>query len=257
MPPRKRKSEATAAVVDEIPKRTRRSLRGAARAGSPKGVSSVEKETKATAAKSGKDLSGEKSESLTKPTAGKKTEQKTNIDRGDEGDNNRSYWLMKAEPESRLVKGIDVKFSIDDLQAAEEPEAWDGVRNFVARNNMRNMKKGDYAFFYHSNCKTPGIVGMMEIVEEHSVDESAFDPAHPYFDPKSSREKPKWDVVHVEFRRKFGRMVSLNELKDHGKPGGPLENLQMLKQSRLSVSAVTAEEWRFIMDLVEKEEATS
>ncbi|OJJ44567.1 hypothetical protein ASPZODRAFT_134653 [Penicilliopsis zonata CBS 506.65] len=82
----------------------------------------------------------------------------------------RSYWLMKAEPESRFEKGVDVKFSIDDLRNATEPEAWDGVRNPVARNLMRNMKKGDHAFFYHSNCKTPGIVGLMEIVREHSVD---------------------------------------------------------------------------------------
>ncbi|KAL1883549.1 hypothetical protein Plec18167_002553 [Paecilomyces lecythidis] len=224
MPPRKRKSEATATVVEDGPKRTRRSLRGAAKADPSKGDDLVQKglvlsndllwiciamfelETEATASKSDNGHSREQSKSSSKPKAEKKTVKKTNAEGYIEGDN-RSYWLMKAEPESRLVKGIDVKFSIDDLEAAGEPEPWD---------------------------------------------ESAFDPSHPYFDPKSSRDKPKWDVVHVEFRRKFNRLVSLNELKERGKPGGPLESLQMLKQSRLSVSAVTAEEWKFIMGLVEK-----
>jgi predicted RNA-binding protein with PUA-like domain len=80
---------------------------------------------------------------------------------------------MKAEPESRIEKGVDVKFSIDDLHAAEKPEPWDGVRNPAARNHIRAMKKGDYAFFYHSNCKVPGVVGMMEIVQEHTPDGSS------------------------------------------------------------------------------------
>lgn len=142
---------------------------------------------------------------------------------------------------------------------------------------MRAMKKGDYAFFYHSNCKTPGIAGMMEIVQEHSTDgkllvasicqakrtdgscdvvdvESAFDPKHPYYDEKSSRENPKWDVVHVEFRRKFDNYVSLNELKDHSQPGKPLEKLAVLKQSRLSVTPVSEKEWKFILGLAKESE---
>ncbi|KAJ5949101.1 Thymocyte nuclear protein 1 [Penicillium verhagenii] len=164
-------------------------------------------------------------------------------------DDGRSYWLMKAEPDSRIEKGKDVKFSIDDLAAAEKPEAWDGVRNAVARNVMRNMKKGDYAFFYHSNCKTPGVVGVMEIVQEHSVDESAFDPEHPYYDSKATRENPKWVVVHVEFRCKLKKQVTLDDLKAHSQPGKALENLQTLKQSRLSVSQVTPAQWRYILEL--------
>ncbi|OAX83767.1 hypothetical protein ACJ72_01867 [Emergomyces africanus] len=171
----------------------------------------------------------------------------------DEEDTSKSYWLMKAEPESRIEKGVDVRFSIDDLREASEPEPWDGVRNPSARNNMRAMKKGDLAFFYHSNCKVPGIAGIMEIVREHSVDESAFDPNHPYYDPKSSRENPKWEVVHVEFRRKFKELITLAELKLFAKPGGPLENMQTIKQSRLSVSAVSGKEWKFIMGLVKDE----
>ncbi|KIW98914.1 uncharacterized protein Z519_00577 [Cladophialophora bantiana CBS 173.52] len=164
-------------------------------------------------------------------------------------DHDIQYWLMKAEPESRMEKGHDVKFSIDDLAAKTEPEGWDGVRNAVARNNMRAMRKGDLAFFYHSNCAIPGIAGVMRIVGEHTVDESAFDPSHPYFDPKSDRAKPKWELVQVEFVKKFANLITLRELKSFSKPGGALENMQTLKQSRLSVSAVSPEEWRFILDL--------
>ena len=110
------------------------------------------------------------------------------------------YWLMKAEPDSRIEKGVDVKFSIDDLAARQEPEAWDGVRNPVARNKMRAMRRNDLAFFYHSNCKVPGIVGIMRIVEEHAIDESAFDPDHPYYDVKSTdRNKPRWEMVKGKF----------------------------------------------------------
>ncbi|KAL4804273.1 PUA-like domain-containing protein [Aspergillus unguis] len=166
----------------------------------------------------------------------------------------RSYWLMKAEPESRIQKGKDVKFSIDDLRLAKEPEPWDGVRNPVARKHMQNMKKGDLAFFYHSNCKVPGIAGIMEIVQEHSPDESAFDPSHPYYDEKSKRDEPKWVVVHVEFRRKFDNLITLHELKSHSSARAPLENLQMIRQGRLSVSAVTPREWEFIMGLLKEDQ---
>lgn len=114
---------------------------------------------------------------------------------------------------------------------------------------MRAMRKGDLAFFYHSNCTVPGVAGMMRIVAEHSVDESAFDPAHPYYDPKSDREKPKWELVHVEFVKKFDNYTTLKELKSFSKPGGALENMQMIKQSRLSVSSVSPSEWRFILEL--------
>ncbi|MCJ1247416.1 hypothetical protein MMC30_004630 [Trapelia coarctata] len=163
----------------------------------------------------------------------------------------KQYWLMKAEPESRMEKGKDVKFSIDDLAVRTEPEAWDGVRNLTARNNIRAMMKGDLAFFYHSNCKVPGIAGIMEIVREHSVDESAFDEDHPYYDKKSDREKPKWFVVHVEFRHKFKELVRLKDLQIFSKAGGLLENLQTIKQSRLSVSKVSKKEWDFILGLAE------
>lgn len=113
---------------------------------------------------------------------------------------------------------------------------------------MRAMRKGDLGFFYHSNCKIPGIAGVLRIVEEHSVDESAFDPNHPYYDPKSSREKPKWDIVKVEFVKKFDELITLKDLRDLGTSGKPLENMQMLKQSRLSVSSVSPSEWFFLLE---------
>ncbi|KAJ1944080.1 hypothetical protein GGF37_002357, partial [Kickxella alabastrina] len=101
---------------------------------------------------------------------------------------------MKAEPETRIVKGVDVKFSIDNLrQMPNSISEWDGVRNFEARNIMRDqMKIGDKILFYHSNCKAPGVAGVATIVREGYPDYTAFDPDHPYFDTKSNKEEPKW-----------------------------------------------------------------
>ncbi|KAI1771091.1 DUF55-domain-containing protein [Hypoxylon cercidicola] len=163
-----------------------------------------------------------------------------------------SYWLMKAEPESRFERGVDVKFSIDDLASRTEPEPWDGIRNYVARNNLRAMKKGEVAFFYHSNCKDPGIVGTMEIVQEHSPDLSAHDSTAPYYDASSKPDNPKWSVVHVKFRSKFKQQIGLKELKEMGKLGQPLEGMQMLKQSRLSVSRVSPAEFQYLMSVVKQ-----
>ncbi|KAK7731853.1 hypothetical protein SLS63_005149 [Diaporthe eres] len=161
-------------------------------------------------------------------------------------DPSRQYWLMKAEPESRFENGVDVRFSIDDLAAKSEPEPWD------ARNNLRAMKKGDLAFFYHSNCKEPGIAGTMEVVQEHSPDLTAHDPKCPYYDPKSKPSDPKWSVVYVEFRSKFPVPIGLKELRAMGESGGPLQGMQMLKQSRLSVSRVSADEWEHLVGVAEE-----
>lgn len=144
-----------------------------------------------------------------------------------------------------------------------------GIRNYVARNNLRAMKKGDVAFFYHSNCKEPGIVGTMEIVQEHSPDckcappqlhgfapycmlVSAHDSKAPYYDASSKPDNPKWSVVHVKFRSKFNKQIGLKELREMGQSGQPLENMQMLKQSRLSVSRVSASEFEYLMDVVKQ-----
>ncbi|KAK4101242.1 DUF55-domain-containing protein [Parathielavia hyrcaniae] len=168
------------------------------------------------------------------------------------GEGERNCWLLKAEPESRFENGIDVKFSIDDLAAKTEPEPWDGIRAYAARNNLRAMKKGDLAFFYHSNCKEPGIVGTMEIVQEHSPDLSAHDPKAPYYDPSSKPSDPKWSVVHVRFRSKLAAPIGLKELREMGGPGKPLEKMQMLKQTRLSVSKVSAAEWEYLTRVAEE-----
>ncbi|KAM3502978.1 hypothetical protein MY10362_004492 [Beauveria mimosiformis] len=162
------------------------------------------------------------------------------------------YWLMKAEPETRMENGHDVRFSIDDLRARTKPEGWDGIRAYPARNNMRNMNVGDKAFFYHSNCKEPGIVGIMEIVKEFSEDKSAKRPGTPYYDPSSTKDKPKWDLVHVEFRKKFAVPIYLKELRKMGEAGGPLAEMQMLKLGRLSVSKVSAGEWRALCELADE-----
>ncbi|KAK0612140.1 PUA-like domain-containing protein [Immersiella caudata] len=174
-----------------------------------------------------------------------------------EDNGEKTYWLLKAEPESRIENGVDVKFSIDDLAAKKEPEPWDGIRAYAARNNLRAMKKGDLAFFYASNCKEPGIVGTMEIVQEHSPDLTAHDPKAAYYDPSSKPSDPKWSVVHVEFRSKFKVPIGLKELRAMGAPGQPLENMQMLKQTRLSVSKVTAAEWEYLTGVAEKKAAES
>ncbi|CAI4211455.1 unnamed protein product [Parascedosporium putredinis] len=117
--------------------------------------------------------------------------------------------------------GIDVRFSIDDLRARDKPEPWDGIRNYVARNNMKAMNAGDKAFFYHSNCKEPGIAGIMEIVKEYSEDKGARRPGTPYYDATATKEKNRWGLVHVQFVKKFAVPLTLKELREMGEAGSP------------------------------------
>ncbi|KAJ2779000.1 hypothetical protein H4R18_004274 [Coemansia javaensis] len=154
---------------------------------------------------------------------------------------------MKAEPESRIVKGVDVKFSIDDLREMEGATShWDGVRNYEARNILRDkMQVGDQVLFYHSNCKAPGIAGLATVVRSGYPDHTAFDPAHPYFDPKSDCASPKWFMVDVRFVRKFPRVISLAELKQHDQ----LRDMALVKRGRLSVQPVRKAEYDFILSL--------
>ncbi|MGZ4105194.1 MAG: EVE domain-containing protein [Actinomycetota bacterium] len=148
-----------------------------------------------------------------------------------------AHWLLKTEPTT---------FSIDHL-AEKEVEHWDGVRNFQARNNLRAMKVGEQAFFYHSSTETPGIAGVCEVVREAYPDHSQFDPNSKYFDPRSTPEKPRWWMPDVGFVRKFERLVPLAELRTV--PG--LENMVLLNRSRLSVQPVTDGEWEIILQLAE------
>ncbi|KAJ3959413.1 hypothetical protein N0V92_003964 [Colletotrichum tropicale] len=152
------------------------------------------------------------------------------------------YWLMKSEPDVRIEDGYEIKFSIDDLAAKKTPEGWEGIRNYAARNNLRDMRKGDKAFFYHSNCKEPGIVGVISIVKEHSPDWNACINDNPYYDDAAPHDGSKWSLVHVKIEHKFPRIVPLSLLKEVG-PKGPLANMQLLKLGRLSVNKVTKEEW--------------
>ena len=148
-----------------------------------------------------------------------------------------NHWLMKSEPDA---------FSIDDLKRKGK-EAWDGVRNYQARNYMRDgMRKGDKVFFYHSNCAEPGIVGVAEVSTEAYPDPTQFDPKSNYFDAASSRDNPRWILVEVKFVKKLKRTISLKELQaDPALVEMPL----VRKGNRLSVMPVAAAEWRHILTL--------
>lgn len=149
------------------------------------------------------------------------------------------YWLMKSEPEV---------YSIDHL-ARDKKTYWDGVRNYQARNFMRDqMKPGDLAFFYHSNAEPSGIAGVAEITRTGYPDPSAFDPKDVHYDPDSKKEKPAWYVVDIKFVKKLKRLISLEELKKIKS----LENMTLLKRGRLSVQPVTEKEWKVINELAEK-----
>ncbi len=139
-----------------------------------------------------------------------------------------NYWLMKSEP--------DV-YSIHHLQR-DGQEIWDGVRNYQARNFLRKMAVGDLAFFYHSNTKIPGIVGMMRIVASNVVDPTQFDPQSKYYDPKSTPESPRWQTVKVEFVKIFPQLISLHKLKQEFSED---EFLVVKKGNRLSVMPVSKE----------------
>ena len=143
-------------------------------------------------------------------------------------------WLLKTEPEA---------FSIDDLERMGIAP-WDGVRSFQARNNLRAMRVGEQAFFYHSSCDPPGIVGICEIVREAYPDHTAWDPESKYFDPRSNPEKPQWFMPDVKFVEKFPRMIPLADLR--GMP--ELEGMVLLQRGvRLSVQPVRDEEWEIIV----------
>ena len=148
-----------------------------------------------------------------------------------------NYWLMKSEPD---VYGIT-------HLSKEKATLWDGIRNYQARNFMRSMKTGDISFFYHSNCKSPGIAGLMEIVQTHLVDPTQFDRDSKYFDPKSTKEKPRWDCVKVSFLKKFNYNLSLKQLKDIYNE----DQLQILRKgNRLSITPVDNEIAENILNLV-------
>jgi predicted RNA-binding protein with PUA-like domain len=147
------------------------------------------------------------------------------------------FWLMKSEPET---------YSIDDLKEFQT-DHWDGIRNYQVRNFFRDqMQIGDKAFFYHSNCKEPGIVGLMEIASEAYPDHTAFDSKEKYFDAKSDPENPRWLMLDVTYIRHTKRNITLSELRDHSS----LKEMRLLqKGNRLSVIPMTNKEWDYILGL--------
>ena len=151
------------------------------------------------------------------------------------------YWLLKSEP--------DV-FGIDHLKdRPDQTEPWDGVRNYQARNMLRDqIRVGDLAFFYHSNCAIPGIVGIVQIVREGYPDATQFDPDAKYFDPKSRPANPRWYCIDVRYKRHTRRVLPLTELRAYA--GGALTDLPLLRKgNRLSVMPVTPEQWEFVLAL--------
>lgn len=150
------------------------------------------------------------------------------------------YWLLKTEPST---------FGIPDLERApRKSSSWDGVRNYQARNFMREMKKGDQAFIYYSSCDTPGIAGIVSVVRTAYPDHTAFDAGHHHYDPDSDPDNPRWFMVDVKLERVLKRLISLSELRTHAT--GKLSGMRILQRgNRLSVTPVSDAEWRFILSL--------
>ena len=147
-----------------------------------------------------------------------------------------SYWLMKSEPNV---------YGIEHLKN-ERTTLWDGIRNYQARNFMRQMKAGDQAFFYHSNCKPPGIVGLMEVIEIGLIDPTQFDSDSKYYDPASKQESPRWDCVRLTYRGQFEKIMTLDDLRE----SYDAEQLAVVRRgNRLSILPVDTE---IAMNLLER-----
>ena len=151
------------------------------------------------------------------------------------------YWLLKSEPST---------FGIDNLAAApRRTTSWEGVRNFQARNMLRDdMKAGDQAFFYHSSCPEPGIAGIVQIVRAGYPDPSAWDPGSPYHDAKSPQNKPLWYTVDIRLLQRFAAVLPLATLREHA--AGRLQDMLLLRRgNRLSITPVDGAHWKFILSL--------
>ncbi|KZT70332.1 DUF55-domain-containing protein [Daedalea quercina L-15889] len=177
------------------------------------------------------------------------------------------HWLMKAEPDSRIVKGKDVKFSVDDFESVKTTP-WEGVRNAEARNLMKEMKVGDKVLFYHSNCKVPGIAAFAEISKEAYPDYTAWDPSHPYYDQKTDKANPKWYMVDVTFVSRATHFVPLALLRNISLASGDdvpeevayigeegvktIKRMALVTRGRLSVQRVEDKAWAVIQQLADK-----
>ncbi|MCG2589037.1 EVE domain-containing protein [Rhodohalobacter sulfatireducens] len=153
----------------------------------------------------------------------------------------RQYWLMKSEPYA---------YSIDDLEK-DGVTPWDGVRNYAARNYMRDeMNVGDRVLFYHSNVRPPVIAGIMEVCSEPYPDQLQFDPESKYFDEKSSEEDPTWQLVDVKFVEKFDKPVTRDELKEVSE----LDDMELFRLNRVSITPVREHEYKKILEMAEAKE---
>ncbi|MFZ1100398.1 MAG: EVE domain-containing protein [Steroidobacteraceae bacterium] len=151
------------------------------------------------------------------------------------------YWLMKTEPST---------FGVEQLAAApHRTTAWDGVRNYQARNMLRDeMRRGDQAFLYYSSCEVPGIVAIMEVAKQGYPDATAFDRSDDHFDPDSDPARPRWFVVDVRLKRRLARVITLEQLRAHA--GRELKGMVLLRPgNRLSVMPVESAHWKFILSL--------
>ncbi len=152
-----------------------------------------------------------------------------------------NYWLMKTEPAT---------FGVDDLARAPKKTAmWDGVRNYQARNMLRDdFRKGDQALLYHSSCDVPGVAGIVEVVRTAYPDPTAFDREHDHYDAGSKPDDPRWFVVDVQLKRRLKRVITLDELRAH--EARELKGMTLLKRgNRLSITPVSAAHWKFILSL--------
>jgi predicted RNA-binding protein with PUA-like domain len=147
------------------------------------------------------------------------------------------HWLMKSEPDA---------YGIDDLER-DGRTMWDGIRNYQARNMMRDqMRIGDEVFFYHSSCDVPGVVGIMRVASEPHPDPTQFDPQSKYFDPKSDPANPRWCLVDVEFERRLSRTIPLTELREDPE----LDGMILLRRgNRLSIMPVDGRHWDRVLEL--------
>lgn len=150
----------------------------------------------------------------------------------------KKYWLMKSEP---------TDFSIDDLEKVKT-EPWTGVRNYQARNFMRQMKPGDGVLFYHSNTEIPGIYGLAEVASLPYPDKTQFDKKSKYYDEKATPEQPRWELVDVDYIKTFEQPVSLADIREHADELGE-EFALIRKGSRLSVLPVTPAQWKLLTSL--------
>ena len=151
-----------------------------------------------------------------------------------------NYWLMKSEPDT---------FGIDHLaKKPKQTAGWDGVRNFQARNYLREMQVGDLVFFYHSSTEIPGVVGIAKVVREAYPDSTAFDKKNDHYDAGSDPKNPRWFVVDVQLKRRFKRVITLDELREH--QSRELDGMLLLKRgNRLSITPVSDAHWHFILSL--------